>query len=133
MAEDWNAIAAEADAALKSVADVSQPGGYPATLRSPAAGVHALGEAPSGTPSYSTVFMVEGVREIRDTAGATVLQTLRTLMISATGASPTKGQAIAVGVKKEDVTGTTVWNEIGEVRPISPAGIAVLYEVDLVA
>lgn len=134
MSEDWNAIAAEVDAALKSVADVGQPGGYPATLRLAPAGLPANPwDPPIGSPTYSTVHVVEGVREIRDAAGTTVLQTQRTLMISATGAVPTKGQAIAVGVAAEAVTGSTTWNEIAEVRPVSPAGIAVLYEVDLVA
>lgn len=131
--EDWHSIAAEVDAALKSVADISQASGYPSTLRLPPAGAHALGEAPSGSPSYSTVFVVEGVREIKDAAGMTVLQTMRTLLIGATGAVPTKGQAIAVGIAEAQVTNDTLWNEIAEVRPISPAGIAVLYEVDLVA
>lgn len=96
MPEDWNAIAADA---LKSVADISQTAGYPATLQLPAAGDPAKPwEPPSGSPSYATVYILEGVREIRDAAGATVLEVLRTLMISATGAVPAKGQQIAAGV-----------------------------------
>jgi hypothetical protein len=134
MAEDWSAIAAEVDAALKSVADISQASGYPATLRIPASGEPANPwDPPSGSPTYSTVYVVEGVREIRDINGTTILQTLRTLLISATGAAPAKWQNIAVGVAAEAVTDATVWDEIAEARPVSPAGIAVLYEVDLVA
>jgi len=134
MAEDWNAIAAEVDAALKSVADVSQPGGYPSTLQMPPAGSPANPwDPPAGSPTYATVYVVEGVREIRDAVGTTVLQTLRTLMVSAVGAGPNKGQQIAVGVAETDVTEDTVWNEIAEVRPLAPVGVAVLYEVDLVA
>lgn len=132
MPEDWNAIAAEVDAALKSVADIGQAGGYPATLQMPPAGVPANPwDPPAGSPTYSTVYVVEGVREILDAAGTTVLQTQRTLMISAVGAVPAKGQHIAVGVAEADVTGDTVWSEIAEVRPLSPVGIAVLYEADL--
>lgn len=37
MAEDWTAIAAEVDAAIRSIGDVSQPDGYPLTLRIPRA------------------------------------------------------------------------------------------------
>lgn len=134
MPEDWNAIAAEVDAALKSVADVRQAGGYPATLRHPPAGTPTNPwDPPGGSPTFATVYVVEGVREIRDAAGTTVLQTLRTLMVSAVGAVPSKGQQIAVGVAEDHVSSNTVWNEIADVRPLSPAGIAVLYEVDLAA
>lgn len=134
MPEDWNAIAAEVDAALKSVADVSQAAGYPATLQMPpAGGPENPWGPPAGLPTYTTVYVVEGAREIRDAVGTTVLQTQRTLMIGAAGAVPTKGQQIAVGVAEAEVTGATPWNEIAEVRPLAPVGIAVLYEVDLVS
>jgi hypothetical protein len=134
LGEDWNAIAAEVDEALKSVADLTQPAGYPATLQIPPNGVPSNPwDPPSGLPSYSTVYVVEGVREIRDAAGMTVIEVRRTLMVSATGAVPAKGQQIAVGVAADGVGPSTVWNEIAEVRPVSPVGIAVLYEVDLVA
>lgn len=134
MPEDWNAIAAEVDAALKSVADVGQAGGYPATLKiAPTGGPTNPWDPPSGLPSYATVYVVEGVREIRDAAGTTVLQTLRTLMVSAVGPVPSKGQQIAIGVAAAEVTQGTAWSEIAEVRPVSPAGVVVLYEVDLAA
>lgn len=133
MAENWEAIAAEVDAALKSVAGIGMPDGFPATLQIPPVGAPANPwDPPSGSPTYATVYVVEGVREIRDAAGMTVVQTQRTLMVSATGAVPAKGQSVAVGVAAEDVAPSTIWNEIAEVRPVSPAGIAVLYEVDLV-
>lgn len=134
MAENWAAIAAEVDAAIKSVADIGQSGGYPAALQLPPAEKPAnQWDPPSGSPSYATVFVLEGVREIRDINGTTVLQTQRTLTISATGAVPAKGQQVAVGVASGDVDDDTVWNEIAEVRPLAPAGVAVLYEIDLVA
>jgi hypothetical protein len=134
MAEDWNAIAAEVDEAIRSVADIGQADGYPAALLIPASGEPSTpGGPPSGSSSYSTVYCIEGVREIRDQAGMTVLEVRRTLMISATGAAPTKGQQVAVGVTAEDAADATVWHEIVEVRPVSPGGIAVLYEVDLAA
>ncbi len=134
MAEDWAALAAEVDEAIRSVADIGQPEGYPAALLIPADGASAApGGPPTGTGAYATVYCLEGVREIRDMNGSTILQTLRTLTISATGQAPAKGQQIAVGVTADDVTNSTKWSEIAEVRPLSPAGVAVLYEVDLVA
>lgn len=132
MAEDWNAIAAEVDAALRSVADIGQSGGYPAVLQSggdvPPANPW---DPPGGDPVYTTVYVIEGVREIRDINGTAILETLRTLTISATGAIPTKGQRVAVGITADQVTDATVWNEMIEVRPLAPAGVAVLYDVDL--
>jgi hypothetical protein len=135
MPEDWNAIAAEADEAIRSVADISQAGGYPAALLIPANGPPASpGGPPTGSDSYATVYCIEGVREIRDQAGMTVLEVRRTLTISATGAVPTKGQSVAVGVTAEEAeAGDSTWHEIVEVRPTSPAGVAVLFEVDLAA
>ncbi|MET3587854.1 hypothetical protein ABID21_003985 [Pseudorhizobium tarimense] len=35
MPDDWNAIAAEVADAIRSVSDISQPNGYPVTLRMP--------------------------------------------------------------------------------------------------
>lgn len=132
MAEDWNAIAAEVDAALKSVADIGQSGGHPAVLMSSGDTPPANPwDPPGGDPVYSTVHVVEGVREIRDINGTTILETRRTLLISATGAIPTKGQRVAVGLVAEEVVDETVWHEIVEVRPLAPAGVAVLFEVDL--
>ena len=132
MAEDWNAIASEVDAALKSVADISMPGGYPAVLRSGGNAPPANPwDPPGGDPVYSTVYVIEGVREIRDVGGTTIVETRRTLTISAVGAIPTKGQMVAVGITADAVTDATVWNEIIEVRPLAPAGVIVLFDVDL--
>ena len=134
MPEDWNAIAAEVDAAIRSVADVGQPGGYPAALLIPASGTPASpGGPPTGADSFATVYCIEGVREIRDQAGMTVLEVRRTLTVSAAGTAPLKGMSVAVGIAAEGVTGSTIWSEIVEVRPLSPTGVAVLYEVDLAA
>lgn len=132
MPENWNAIAAEVDEAIRSVADVA--GGYPAAIEMPPAGAPANAwDPPSGSPTYHTVYCLEGVREIRDAAGTTILRTMRTLMISATGPAPAKGQRIAVGVSADDADEDSPWQEIEEVRPLAPAGVAVLYEVDLLS
>tara|TARA_R110001606_G_scaffold72640_1_gene167336 strand:+ start:5354 stop:5887 length:534 start_codon:yes stop_codon:yes gene_type:complete len=143
MAENWAAIAAEVDAALKSVG--STDAGFSATLMQSTTTGGEPWDPTGGTTvqTYSTVTVVQGVREIRDLSGTVIIETRRTLMISAAGVAPTKQHRIAVGVaaaeaqaaaEYAEATGfpdTTIYSEIIEVRPLSPAGIAVLYEVDL--
>lgn len=67
---------------------------------------------------------MDGVREVRDINGTTILETRRTLTISATGAVPTKRQSVAVGFTADQVTDNTVGHSIVEVRPLAPAGTA---------
>jgi hypothetical protein len=138
MPENWTGIAAEIDEVLRSIADVSQPGGYPVTLRK----VTITGGNPfdptSGTTTivYHTLYAVEDVREIRDLNGTLITETRRTLMVNATGVAPTDDDRVFVGealVYQDEATdGAVAWVEIAAVRPLAPAGIAVLYEIDLV-
>ncbi|WP_240233612.1 hypothetical protein [Devosia lacusdianchii] len=130
--EDWSSIAAEVTDALRSVADTSQPGGYPATLRIPPGGPPANPwEPPSDLPTYAELVVVQDTRELKDVNGTLIGQTVRTLMCSATGVVPSDDWTIAVGVGVADVTDDTVFEEIMAVRPLAPAGIAILYEIDL--
>lgn len=133
MAENWAGIAAEVDAALKSVA--STDAGYPIALRK----VVVTGGNPwdpgSGTsvPSYSTLYGIEDNRMLRDINGTLIGTTLRTITVSAVGTVPAKADKIAVGIAEADADESSPWVEIAEVRPLAPAGTAVLYELDLVA
>lgn len=134
MPEDWSSITAEVEGALRSIADVSQLGGYPATLEIPPAGGPGLPWEPhQGAATYATVYCMEGYREIRDVGGTTIVEVRKTLLVSATGTEPAKGQRIVVGINAEqvDFTDQPAWHEIIEVRPLSPAGVTVLYELDL--
>lgn len=132
MAEDWEAIAAEVDAALKSVA--ATDAGYPIALRK----VVITGGVPwdpgSGTTTitYSTLYGIEGNEMIRDVNGTVIRTSMNTVTVSAIGAVPAKGDRVAPGVSGGDADEVTAWREIAEVRPLAPAGTAVLYELDLV-
>ena len=66
MAENWAAIAAEVDAALKSVG--STDAGFSATLMQSTTTGGEPWDPTGGTTvqTYSTVTVVQGVREIRD-------------------------------------------------------------------
>lgn len=138
MAEDWSAIAAEVEQAIRSIGDVSAPDGYPATLRKPPSGPPpSLGEPPSGLPSYYTVRVMVADRELRDINGTLIGQTKRTITISgAAGVVPSDDDLIAEGITAEQAAtagdDAVAWQEIAKVRPLAPAGVAVLYDIDLV-
>jgi hypothetical protein len=131
MAEDWNAIAAEVEGALRSVGDVSHPDGYPVTIRRMTEG-NQWDPDDFGTTAYYPFVGFDQTREIRDAAGAMTGETRRTVTVNAMGSiTPTQSDTIAVGVKAAEATDTSPWQEILAVRPLSPAGVAVLIEVDI--
>ena len=139
MSEDWSAIAAEVETAIRSIGDVSQPEGYPATIRREVPGAVDPDEPlipGEPTITYTTVRVVVFDKERRDVNGTLIGQTKRTITISgAAGIAPTDDDTIAEGVAltfvDEADDATHAWQEIMAVRPLAPAGIAVLYEVDL--
>lgn len=134
MSEDWNAIAAEVEDAIRSVSDVSQRNGYPVTLRIPGEATGDPWDPQPGVPVYRTLYAVEGFQEVRDAAGTLIGQTRRTLTVTADpDAVPMKSHQVAIGVKAEDAHGDSPWVEIAEVRPLAPAGVTVLYEIFLMA
>ncbi|WP_029620619.1 hypothetical protein [Pseudorhizobium marinum] len=133
MSEDWNAIAAEVAEAIRSVSDVSQPNGYPVTLRIPGTLTGPDWDPTIGPPTYKTLYAVEGFQEIRDASGTLIGQTRHTLTVAADAeAVPMKSYRVALGIAAEDADEASAWVEILEVRPLAPAGVAALYEVDLV-
>lgn len=131
MPEDWDAIAAEVDAALKSVASTSA--GYPIALRK----VVITGGDPwdpgSGTETitYSTLYGIESNEKIRDINGTVIRTSMDTVIVSALGTAPAKVDKVAPGVAAADASESTAWREIAEVRPLSPAGTAVMFECDI--
>lgn len=133
MAEDWSSIAAEVTEAIRSVSDVSQPNGYPVTLRIPGTQTGPDYDPVIGPPTYKTLYAVEGFQEIRDASGTLIGQTRHTLTVTADpDAVPLKSYRVALGITAEEASEASQWVEILEVRPLSPAGVAVLYEIDLV-
>lgn len=131
--EDWNAIAAEVEGAIRSIGDVSQPDGFPVTLRIPGTITGPAYDPVEGAPVYRTLHCVEGYQEIRDQTGTLIAKTKHTLTVTAKpDAIPLKSHKVAIGVAAEDATENSQWVEIAEVRPLSPAGVAVLYDIDLV-
>lgn len=130
MAEDWKAIAAEVTEAIRSLGDTSQPSGYPAVLRRAGPSTGEEWNPTPGALTYLTIHVIEDTREVRDTTGTLIGQTVRTLTATAEpGIEPHDDDTIAVGVS--DGATATEWLEIAAVRPLAPAGVAVLYEIDL--
>ena len=131
--EDWNAIAAEVDEAIRSIGDVSQPDGYSVTLRIPGAITGPPYDPVEEPPTYKTLHCVEGYQEIRDQTGTLIGQTKHTLTVTAKAdAVPLKSYRVALGIMAEEASEASDWVEIAEVRPLAPAGVPVLYDLDLV-
>ena len=137
MAEDWSGVAAEVDAALASIGDTSQPNGYPATLRRAGAIIGGTPFEPvRGDPTYYQVIVMVSDKELRDVNGTLIGMTKRTVTISgAAGVVPSDDDKIVLGSHLTFVDATTdeavAWQEIAAVRELAPAGVAVLYELDL--
>jgi hypothetical protein len=137
MAEDWNAIAAEVEGAIRSIGDVSQPDGYPATIRKVGSRTGGPDYAPEyGPPTYHQVIVLVSDKELRDINGTLIGMTKRTVTISgAAGVVPSDDDQIVLGQAlayvDEATDATHFWMAIESVRPLSPAGIAVLYDLDI--
>jgi hypothetical protein len=87
---------------------------------------------PIQEPTDADVTAVDLNQRIRGRDGTLIGQTLRTLYVStAAGITPEKGDSVAVGVAKASVTSATPFIEIAEVRPLSPGGVNLMWEVDL--
>ncbi|MCE7028471.1 hypothetical protein [Jiella avicenniae] len=136
--EDWAAIAAEVESALVEIADVSQPAGYPVTIRRVTAG-NPYDPDDDGTKTYHAFHCVQETRQFRDASGSLVGESITTLLLNATGdITPSEADTILPGTKKADIEAlpdaaadALGWQEIGDVREVSPAGVPVLFEVDL--
>jgi len=131
MSEDWSAVAAEVAEAIASVGDVSQPQGCPATLRKMTAGGGDPWNPGDPTPTDTTLRVVETINQKRDRDGALIGEPRRTLLVAVSGVVPSDDDTIAVGIEAADVASDTVFENIIEVRPLSPAGVDLLYEIDL--
>jgi hypothetical protein len=115
--EDWRVIAAEVSDAIRSVSDVSQPNGYPVTLRIPGTVSGPEWDPVVSPPTYGTL----------------IGQTRHTLTVTADpDVVPLKSHTVAIGIAAEDASEGSAWLELLEVRPLAPAGVAVLYDIDLV-
>jgi|TARA_A100001391_G_scaffold205427_1_gene206158 hypothetical protein len=141
MSEDWNAVAAEVEAALQSIGDTSEPNGHPAVIRKVVPGVVDPDEPwvpVTDTITYHQVVVLISDTELRDINGTLIGQTKRTVTISgAAGVVPHDDDRIVLGMTSAQVTAAgdanVAWKEIDTVKPLSPAGVAVLYDLTLVS
>jgi hypothetical protein len=129
MSVNWLEVSAEVDEAIKSVA--STDAGYPATIRrQSSSGGDPWDPATSST--YTTVRVIEESRRVRSADGTYVDVTKRTLTTAAkAGFVPQKSDDVAVGITASEATADSKWLVITEVRALAPAGVAVLYEIEL--
>jgi len=127
--EDWAAIVAEVDEAIKSVASTDE--GYPATIRSQSSTGGDPWE-PTTSTADTTIRVIEEDRRVKSADGTYVDMTKRTLTTaSKPGFVPKKSDEIAVGITASEASDSSDWLVITEVRALAPAGVAVLYEIEL--
>jgi hypothetical protein len=139
--EDWNAVAAEVEAALASIGDTSEPNGHPAVIRKVVPGVVDPDEPwvpVTDSITYHQVVVLISDTELRDINGTLIGQTKRTVTISgAAGVIPHDDDRIVLGMTSAQVVAAgdtnVAWKEIDTVKPLSPAGVAVLYDLTLVS
>lgn len=97
--------------------------GMAATLETAGAATGDPWNPTPGAVTQTEVQVVQGFERLRDAAGTLVGRTLHTLTISTSaGVVPQKADRIQVDGQ---------WVEIDEVRPVSPGGTDLLYEVDV--
>ena len=130
MTVNWLEISAEVNEAIKSVASTDE--GFPATIRRKA---DNGGDPwnPTTSSTYTTVRVLEENKRVRSVDGTYVDISKRTLTMAATGFVPQKADDVAVGITASQATDSSDWVVITEVRTLAPAGVAVLYELELSA
>jgi len=129
--EDWASVAAEVAEAIRSVGETDD--GYPAAIRREIV-TGGTSFDPVTTPTYTTVHVIESNERVRSADGSYVDMSRRTLTVTAVpGFEPQKSDTVAVGITETEATESSDWRTITEVRPLSPAGTALLYELDLMA
>ena len=107
--------------------------GQKAYLRKPGEKSGTVFDPTVGGSNDWPIVVVDLNREVRDSVGTLVGKTQRTLIVSTEGLSlvtPDKADTVMMGPTGfvEDM----VEHEIDEIRPLSPGGKVVLYEIDLV-
>ena len=115
MSEDWNAVAIEVAAAIGDV-------GFTVTLRKKTAGPATPWDATAVTTADTLMACIDDRYRVRDAQGNLLQQSMRTLTVAVGGAVPAKADRVQVRGE---------WFEIGEVRPLSPRRLDLLYDVDL--
>lgn len=133
MSEDWAAIAAEVAAGIKSVGATDT--GFISTLIQKGLGYGADNDPIFGPDILTEIIVLDSEQKQRNRDGTLTETTLRMLTISTEGLGsvvPSKNDWVAIGVRSADVTDATEKHALGEVRPLAPAGVVVLYEADLV-
>lgn len=147
MSEDWNGIAAEVADALASIG--STPEGFVVVLRQAVEGPRPEPSEPGERYYVYTEFVcLQDLREIKDQNGNLLSGNRHTLYLNATAREiivdgetstlgglvvPRPGDDVTLGATVLTANDDSVWLNIQNVRPVMPADVAVMYEVDLVS
>ncbi|MBK9073317.1 MAG: hypothetical protein IPL79_20305 [Myxococcales bacterium] len=124
-------IAAEIAAALAEAGEATGSGALVCTIKRASGGPVTPWDTGAATAAYFEVTALADEQRLRDINGTLIGQTVRTLMVDATGTVPLKSDVIAVGIRAAAVDANTEWAQILEVRTTAPGGVALYHELDL--
>lgn len=111
---DWAAITAE-------VADALGEEGMAATLTKISNAGGSFYDPVQSSTAY-TVSVLQMFQRVRDGSGTMTEKTVRSLLVAADGPVIDEGDKISIGSEEYAITA---------VRPLAPAGVVLMYEVDL--
>ena len=132
MSEDWGAIADEVSEAIKSVG--STVSGHFSTLVKKGPNIGEESDPTYGPDDLYDIVILEGKVVTRDQEGNLLEKIIRTITVSTEGLStvkPEKNDKIAIGVKSADYDSFSETHVIEAVKPLQPAGVVVLYKLDI--
>lgn len=116
--ENWSQIAGEVDTALKSIG--STDAGFLALLERPASsGGDPWNPTPDALQTASVAIVLSEFTN-DEIDGTTILATDKKVLVSATGMEPKPGDMLTISGAKHQVINS---------KPLAPAGVAVMYEV----
>lgn len=124
-------IAAEVLAGLQEAGAATGNGPLVCTIRRTTGGAETPWDAGSPVTTYHEVTAIDREARMRDVAGTLILQTVRTLMVDATGVEPLKSDQIAVGVARGEVGPDTEWMQINDVAHVAPGGVPLMYKLEI--
>lgn len=127
MAEDFAAIAAEADAEIRA-------NGFACTIWKQTDGPKTPWQTVPETYDLHEIFVISSTKLMRDRSGFLIGQTMTTLTTGTVAVAIAQGDRIAIGKALADAepADPEQWSEITTLREVAPGGVPLLYKIDMI-
>lgn len=125
-------IANEVSAALQEAAAATGDVKYTAVIAEQATLPNTPWDAGSGTFSAFEANVINVMRKRVDEAGTLIMENTNEYLVDATNGTPKKGGRFLIGaIGSVDLTQAGTWPRIMSVDPLSPAGVDILYRIEV--